>query len=324
VRKWKRKRSDFRSAPDDKEIKDPVERELVQGDRARDEERKREWTSPIKSFKSGGLQNNDRDGPRAGTEDPEHQTWKGDDAHAVRVSEKGHEGRVATGFSRQGDGVHRQYSGPLQGKGKLKIFEEDPDIPAAEYKALIASTLKGRNATIMEGILDGRDTAELAAQFNITAAKVSRISYDCRERLRKKIADGLIVCPTCGKAFLRAQGTLTDASHLSVQERVDLIREQQQIMATALSEDMEAWNAVRIFLEGDSGRDDRQRHVREARVRRVREIEERLRENDIVYCSLGCAPFQRGLRPDFWKGKDSPISPLMRASTKIIFPKTED
>src|SRR5262249_47985966 len=101
MRKWKRKRSEFKSAPEDKKIKDPVERELVQGDRARDEERKREWTAPIKNFRSGGLQNNDRDGPSAGTEDPEQQTWKGDDAYAVRASEKGHEGRVATGFDRR-------------------------------------------------------------------------------------------------------------------------------------------------------------------------------------------------------------------------------
>jgi hypothetical protein len=337
--KWRersRKRGDFKSAAADKKIADAVERELEQGARARGEERGREWTSPIKNFRSGGLLNNDAEGPRAAAEDVEQQAWKGDDAQAVRESERGYEGRVASGFGKQA-GKHRQYSGPLGAGGKLKIFKETPDISdrqRRELRDMVGRLFKGRNATIMEAYLDALDPEEkhfeiwrLAEQFGIPVRQVSDIVYKCKKRLLDEVATGQMTCPACGVQFHRSAGRATDESTLTVKQRIDLLQEQRDIMAQSAEEEMNAFNAVRIFVEGDRGRNEGQREVYRERARRVREIDEVLTAAQVVYCSAKCAPFERGgdlaNRPDYWRGKDYPLrglgSPFTVSVGRIFF-----
>jgi len=324
----KRQRSDFKSADEDKEIKDPVERELVQGDRARDEKRTKEWTRPLKEFQSGGLQNNDPAGPVARSEDPERQVWKGDDSGHIRTSVGSHEARVAIGFNKSADRVRRQYDGPLSRSGKLKIGESPVWISSAErreFEALIG-TLRGRNATIMEGIRDGRTIEDLAAQFGITSAHVSRIIYNCKAKLREKMAEGMRTCPNpaCGKQFHRAQGIRTDESTLSVKERADLIDWQQEIMAQSIEHEAAAYNAIQIFCDGDKARNHEQREAHDACVQTVRAIEERLEAGAIIYCSLTCAPQERGFPPWYWRGKDyrfSVFGTMRLTGTQVLFPR---
>jgi hypothetical protein len=337
--KWRersRKRGDFKSAEADKKIADAVERELEQGARARGEERGREWTSPIKNFRSGGLLNNDQEGPRAAGEDVEQQAWKGDDAQAVRESERGYEGRVASGFGKQA-GKHRQYSGPLQKTGKLKIFKETPDISErqrGQLRDMVGRLFRGRNATIMEAYLDAPDPEEkraviirMAHQFGIPARRVSDIVYRCKERLSDEAAKGNMTCPACGVQFHRSAGRATDESTLTVKQRIDLMREQRDIMAMIAEEELNAWNVVRIFIEGDRGRDDGQRERHRVYAARVGEIQEVLTAAQVVYCSAKCAPFERGgdlaNRPDYWKGRDYPLaglgSPFTMSVGKIFF-----
>jgi hypothetical protein len=115
------------------------------------------------------------------------------------------EARWAAGFTKEGDGKHVMADGLVGRSGRRRILPADAGVKTAELDdwrwektdelvAAAKEVLHQRNASVFQGLvldpLEGkprRSVESLAAQFNVTPARIYRIEYDCKLKVMAKI-----------------------------------------------------------------------------------------------------------------------------------------